>query len=191
MTTFDGARVRARLFTGGYVDAYERFQIGESSGDQDVTFRALFEALNWAHAIDDLIALTWSPRGEVQGYAWRGDPALAGGPRLEGVMNGSRYVRNRVHHQWADALIATPGAQLPFTLPRALMTWTWRPLGELPLPSGGREERRGRNAYERELAGHAAADALDTMAETFQFVGSLLDPPIPVRTPPIVEVVQE
>jgi hypothetical protein len=186
MTEFDGERVRARRLTGGFAYAYERFQEGQAAGDAEATFRALFEALNWAVAIDDLIALTWSPRGKVEGYAWRNDGALGGGETLARVMDGLRYARNRVHHQWADALIATPGARLPFTLPRVLSTWAWRPVDELPTPPKGREDERGRAAYERELAGCATEEALVTMSEAFEFVGSLLDPLMAVRTQPVV-----
>jgi hypothetical protein len=186
VTEFDGERVRARLLTGGFVQAYERFQAGQAAGDAEATFRALFEALNWAHAIDDLIALTWSPRGKVEGYAWRSDPALGGGLVLAHVMDGLRYARNRVHHQWADAVTERAGAALPFTLPRVLMTWVWRPVDELPTPPKGREDERGRAAYVKALAGCDAEAALVTMSEAFEFVGSLLDPPMAVRTLPVV-----
>ena len=181
MSEFDGERVRARLLTGGFAKAYERFLGGQAAGDADTTFQALFETLNWAHAIDDLIALTWSPRGKVQGYDWRRDPALGGGETLARVMDGLRYVRNRVHHQWADALIVQDGARLPFTIPRVLITWVWRPAGELPSAPKGHAHDGGRAAYEEALAGDAVEVALATMSETFEFVGSLLDPPIARR----------
>jgi hypothetical protein len=115
VTEFDGERVRARLLTGGFAEAYGRFQAAQAVGDAEATFRALFEALNWAHAIDDLIALTWSPRGKVEGYGWRGDPALGGGETLASVMDGLRYARNRAHHQWAEAVYSPSGAASPAT----------------------------------------------------------------------------
>lgn len=187
MTDFGGARVRARLLTGGYAQAHERFEEAQRNTDPDLAFFALFEALNWAHAVDDLIALTWSPRGKVEGYAWRSDPALGGGKALASVMDGLRYVRNRVHHQWADALVMRPGATLPVRLPTALITWAWRPLEELPKPSRGREDRRGQEAYATVLAEHRADDALEEMSRPFAFIGQLLDPPIATRTAPLVE----
>jgi hypothetical protein len=142
MTEFDGERVRGRYLTGGYARAYERFQEAQSKGDPEATFQALFEALNWAVAIDEYIARVWSPRGKVEGYHWRGDPALP--ESLVPVMAGLRYVRARVHHQWADAVYAQPGAMLPFTLPRVLMTWAWRPVEELPTPSARHKNERAR-----------------------------------------------
>jgi hypothetical protein len=187
MTDFDGARVRARLLTRGYAQAHARFEQTQRDTDPDPTFFALFEALNWAHALDDLIALTWSPRGKVEGYAWRSDPALGGGEPLASVMDGLRYARNRVHHQWADALVVRDGATLPVTLPTALITWLWRPVDELPTPSKGREDRRGKEAYATALAGRRADDALAEMSHPFAFIGTLLDPPIAARNPPVVE----
>jgi hypothetical protein len=179
MTDFDGIRVRARPLMSGFARACDRFQSAQDSGDTEATIHALFEALNWAHAIDDEIALTWSPRGKVEGYSWRSDPAVGVGEHLASVMDGLRYVRNRVHHQCADALNTRHG------------TCVWRPIGELPTPSKGREDPRGRAAYAALLAGHPAEEALATMSEAFEFLGPLLDPPLPVRTPRVVEVVTE
>jgi hypothetical protein len=183
---FDGERVRGHHPTGGFHRAYERFRVAQSVGDAIATFQALFEALNWVHAIDDYVARVWSPRGKVEGRDWRDDPALP--ESLAPVMDGLRYARNRVHHQWADAVIAHGGAKLPFTAPRVLMTWVWRSVDELPT---GRADERGRAAYSEVLAGNSVEDALATMSETFIFLGSLLDPSIPARTPPVVAVVSE
>jgi hypothetical protein len=188
MTEFDGERVRARLLTGGFAQAYERFQGGQSTGDAEPTFHALFEALNWAHAIDDFVAQVWRPEGPVEEdpwWEWRRHPSLCIGDELASIMLGLRYARNRVHHQWADALVAEDGAKLPFTLPRVLMTWVWRPIDELPTPPKGWEDDHGRAAYAEALAGCAAEDALVTMSKTFEFVGSLLDPPADGRTPQV------
>ena len=189
MTEFDGERVRGRHLTGGFDRAYERFQEAQSAGNAVATFQALFEALNWVHAIDDYIARVWSPRGRVEGRDWREDPALP--ESLTSVMDGLRYARNRVHHQWADAVIAQGGAKLPFTPPRVLMTWVWRPVEELPTPAKGHEDPRGGAAYEEALGGRPVEDVLATLGDAFAFLGPLLDPPIPERTPPMVEVVNE
>ncbi len=189
MTEFDGERVRGGYLIRGYASAYERFQHAQASGDPEGTFHALFEALNWAVAIDDYIARVWSPRGKVEGYDWRSDPALPGS--LVPVMAGLRYARARVHHQWADAIYAQPGAMLPFTLPRVLMTWAWRPVEELPTPSAGHDDKRGHAAYEEVLAGCPVEVALGALRHALDFLGSLLDPPIPRRTAPVVEVVSE
>jgi hypothetical protein len=187
MTDFSGARVRARLLTGGYAQAYERFLAATAMRDPDAVFFALFEALDWAHAVDDLIALTWSPRREVIGYGWRKDPALGGGDELSNIMSGLRYVRNRVHHQWADALVTDGGLTLPVTLPARFSAYVWRPACDLPKPPNEGREAPGRTAYARALAGHRADEALEEMGRAFTFIGQLLDPPIAPRTAPIVE----
>lgn len=185
MTDFDGARVRARLLTGGYAQAHDRFCAAMAISDAEKVFYALFEALDWAHAVDDLIALTWSPRGKVQGYAWRRDPALGGGDGLADIMGGLRYVRNRVHHQCANALVVDGGLSFPVSLPATFSAFIWRPACDLPPPNEGREAP-GRTAYAKALAGRRAEDALEEMRRTFTFIGQLLDPPITVRTPPVV-----
>lgn len=73
MTSFEGERVRARLLTGGFSGAYARFHAARDAEDSVSAFQAIFEALNWARAIDDLIRRTWSPRAKVEGYDWRSD----------------------------------------------------------------------------------------------------------------------
>jgi hypothetical protein len=162
------------LLTDGFAQAYERFQSAQARGDSGASFHALFEALNWAHAIDDHIALTWSYQGQLQDYGWRSNALFGRGDALALVMDGLRYVRNRVHHQWADALIGRDGVQLPFKLPRVLITWVWRSIDELPSPPKGREDERGRAAYTAALADLAAQETLSTMSTAFGFVGMLL-----------------
>jgi hypothetical protein len=181
MTDFDGARVRARLLTGGYAQAHDRFRAAMAVSDVETVFYALFEALDWAHAVDDLIALTWSPRGKVQGYAWRRDPALGGGDGLANIMGGLRYVRNRVHHQWADALVVDGGLPFPINLPATFSAFLWRPASDLPTPPNEGREAPGRTAYAKALAGRRADDALEEMRHAFTFIGQLLDPPIARR----------
>jgi len=193
MTALDGRRVRVRALTSGYAGAYERFQRAETADDELTAFHGLFEALDWAHAIDDVIARTWSPRGEVLRYAWRRDPSLGGGTELENIMGGLRYARNRVHHQWADALTsraAQSGVSFPLSFPLSFGTvarWVWRDADQLPTPPNVPKEAPGREAYGTVLAGRKVSGALQTMSEVFAFVGSLLDPPIATRTAPLVE----
>jgi hypothetical protein len=187
MTDFGGARVRARLLTGGYAQAYERFRAAMAMHDPDAVFFALFEALDWAHAVDDLIALTWSPRGKVEGYGWRSDPAIGGGDELSNIMSGLRYARNRVHHQWADALVMEGGLTFPVTFPVTFSAFVWRPACDLPTPPDEGREAPGRTAYATALAGHRADSALEEMGRAFTFIGQLLDPPIATRTAPVVE----
>jgi len=188
MSDFDGTRVGARALTDGFAQAYGRFQSAQTGREPTPAFFALFEALNWAHAVDDVIAKTWSPRGKVEGYGWRSDPALAGAEELPNVMSGLRYARNRVHHQWADALILEEGRRYPHTSPRMFFSWVWRQADELPTPPDEGREAPGREAYTSALAGRKAQAALAEISRAFTFIGPLLDPPIPVRQPPTVHV---
>lgn len=194
MSSFDGKRVRVRALSSGYDGAYARFHEAQGADDEMAAFHALFEALDWAHAIDDVIARTWSPRGKVLRYAWRRDPALNGADELENVMSGLRYVRNRVHHQWADALVSRAvqgGLTFPVSFPASFGTvvrWVWRDLNELPTAPNVPRETPGRDAYGTTLAGQKVSEALKAMSEAFAFIGSLLDPPTPTREAPIVRV---
>jgi hypothetical protein len=175
MVEFDGERVRGRHLTDGFTNACTRLRQAQSHGDAVGAFQALFEALSWVHAIDDYIARVWSPRGKVVGRDWRDDPALP--ESLKSVLDGLRYARNRVHHQWADAVAVRDGA------------WVWRSVDELPTPTKVQEDRRGRAAYDEVLAGRAVEDALRRMVQVFTFFGALLDPLMPIPRRPIVEVV--
>src|SRR4051812_4544089 len=101
MAEYAGARVAARQLIRGYGAALERFAEATRQRDPDPAFFALFECLNWAVAVDDLIQELWSPAGEVLGREWR---EFEGGDGLADLLNGVRYARNLVHHHWADAL---------------------------------------------------------------------------------------
>lgn len=194
MSSFDGKRVRVRALTSGYDGAYTRFHEAQGADDEMAAFHSLFEALDWAHAIDDVIARTWSPRGEVLGYEWRRDPALGGADNFESLMSGLRYVRNRVHHQWADALVSRDvrgGLTFPMSFPASfgyVVRWIWRDLDELPSAPDVPREAPGREAYRTALAGHKVSEALQAMSEVFAFIGSLLDPPTQVRQALIARV---
>jgi hypothetical protein len=65
-------------------------------------------------------------------------------------------------------------------------SWVWRDVEQLPTPSNARKEAPGREAYAMALAGRTAEHTLAAIGETFALLEPLLDPPIPVRTPPVV-----
>jgi hypothetical protein len=48
------------------------------------------------------------------------------GRELVNTVQGVRFARNRVHHQWADALQITSGRAYPRTYPKAYFEWRWR-----------------------------------------------------------------
>ena len=120
----------------GYADARERFHAARMGDDPVAAFLPLFEALNWAASIDE-------------GLGYPDYPEI----------RGMRFARNRVHHQWADALYVATGASFPLTFPATFFEWCWRK----GLPEGG--NRRDEPAYLEHLAGKPARHALDRVAD--------------------------
>lgn len=129
-------------------------------------FMALFEALNWATAIDERFRDTWpGERGPDERWA----DAFDAGKTLRAL----RFARNRVHHDWADALIegggivpAAPHLRPPdrqhLNEPPGLRTaWSWR----WPLPTGG--NREGEEHYRARLAGKPVSGTLNELGEFF------------------------
>jgi hypothetical protein len=130
---------------GGYLAALNRLHDAQEAKDSDAAFRAIFESLNWATSIEDRIRQHWEPDGAPLNWEWR--------QRVEGaeLMSGIRFARNRVHHDWADALYLRAGG---FTFPDSqtaldahIATWRWRALVDLP-PG---DNMRGHELYERAL----------------------------------------
>jgi hypothetical protein len=118
--------------------------------DKEQAFFAIFEALNWAAAIDHRVGTTLGT-GErwASSYA-EGSYAL-----------GFRYARNVVHHEWADALFADlSGFVIPSPLPARLFEWRWR----IALPS---TRERGRAEYEAHLAGQPVRFTLEALESLY------------------------
>jgi hypothetical protein len=123
----------------GYTEALGRFHEAKLGRDPVAAFLPLFEALNWAASIDERLEYPEHPE-----------------------LRGLRFARNRVHHQWAEALRLTEDGELPATLPMVFFEWRWRdrlPHGE----RGAREE----STYAKHLAGRPARRTLDAVAEFF------------------------
>lgn len=160
---------RLKTIALGYMRAYKRLQETysqaylrlpstnlDTQAAEDV-WAALFETLNW------LDALQLHPEAATQ------TP-----PDLRGAL---RFVRGRVHHQFADAIgfrtdvlvqlgptSAGPGPRGPV----AIADWCWRDTAELrggKRASNARSQRKsGEAAYETVLAGRQARAALDQVA---------------------------
>ncbi len=122
----------------------------------DEVFLPLFEALNWAVALSDLARTTKTPIP--------GDP---------GDLAGLRFARNRVHHQWANALEVgdvlwpqplvmtnkTGGSKLAG--PTVVQTWKWVPVAQLP---AGHPQPQLETAYAARLEGQQAHGVLERIA---------------------------
>jgi hypothetical protein len=115
------------------------------------TFIPLFEALNWASSLEYRIAAEWPDRDAANDW-WRDQPA---GETVRAI----RYTRNRVHHQWAEA-ITIDVADLE--LPVRFAPWCWQQ--QLP---PGRRDAEGERLYDTQLAGEPVLGALGRLLGVF------------------------
>ena len=153
----------------GYARAVGRFRAAAKGRDEVEAFIPLFECLNWAVAVDDRTRVHWAPDGKPIGWAWR--ERVAGAE----IMQGVRFARNSVHHQWSDALeLDDSGFQLPTTLPIGFFEWVWRKATQLP--DLDRPDPRGEAIYLRDLEAKPARLTLDTLGSAFAFLQGLLEP---------------
>ncbi|WP_207084979.1 hypothetical protein [Nocardioides sp. S5] len=139
MNPYDTNIVTYRTLLDGYEQALRRFTDASKGRNASDVFLPLFEALNWAVALDDQVRAHWAPEGIPLDWSWR--TRVAGGDLVNAVrcaVNAVRCARNRVHHQWADALVLREGMSAPLTPPLVLHEWSWRPLGDLPKSDGRR-----------------------------------------------------
>jgi hypothetical protein len=164
---YDGFRARVELLFEGFEFARHRLHDAAQRELAREAFFALFEALNWAVAIDSFVAECWRPEGQRLGMAWR--------QRIPGaeLLGGVRYARNRVHHQWADALREDRDGS-PSVLPFTMTGLVWRDLTELPIPTKPGAESSGRSAYQRYLEGSWVTETLTDLADVFRQVGDFL-----------------
>jgi hypothetical protein len=144
------------LLVAGYEQACQRFYAVMRSEDRADTFPPLFEALSWAVSIDDRFQSLWAA-ARTNLATWWSD-GFAHGDTVRGV----RYARNRVHHQWADALwLSRSGFSFPRSFPLAFIEWRWRP----ELPPGRGEEFKAE--YEQHVAARPARVTLGDLSACF------------------------
>lgn len=172
--------VTFRVLLAGYEQAVNRFGQVSRSRDPLQVFAPLFEALNWAVALDDEAREHYAPEGEPLDWGWRS--RVSGGEFVSAV----RCARNRVHHQWADALTLSEGFSAPLVAPIVAHEWRWRCLADLPQsdPVKGRAPAKvleAESAYERLLAGHPGRVVLGELRAPFRQLADLLEPPRPGR----------
>jgi hypothetical protein len=167
--------VTFRVQLGGYEQAVERFGQASRTRDAVQVFGPLFEALNWAVALDDQARAHWAPEGVPLDWAWR--TRVTGGD----FVNAVRRARNRVHHQWADALTLSEGFSSPLVAPLVAHEWRWRRVDDLPksdLPRG-KATADAEADYERLLATKPARIALTELLVPFRRLANTLEPPSP------------
>lgn len=159
----------------GYDQAFVRFENAAVDAAPSPAYIALFEALNWAVALDDRAAKHWTPEGKPLGFGWR--------ERAKGaeVMRGVRFARNSVHHQWSDALEFTKegGSSFPVSVPGGIFEWRWRPASELPEPDKRFRTKRWpqeRASYCEKLERDSALKTLRELGMGFYFLRLVLEP---------------
>ncbi len=173
--------VTFRVLLAGYEQAVGRFEQLSRTRDARQVFGPLFEALNWVVALDDQARMHYAPEGKPLDWAWRS--RVVGGDFVSAV----RCARNRVHHQWADALTISEGFSAPLVAPLVAHEWRWRRLGDLPQadhPKGRAAARALDEAeadYERLLAGHPARVVLGELLSPFRQLADVLEPSTPSR----------
>jgi hypothetical protein len=155
----------------GYTDAAARFDDAAKERDPQLAFTAAFEALNWAVALDERIAKHWCPDGDPLEWRWR--DRVGHGAHL---MRGVRFVRNRLHHDWAEALdVDERGRSYPKTYPVRYFEWIWRPADELPPPH--RSEFQGNEeVYRNEMERRPVRIVLNVLNGAFYWLQQLLEP---------------
>lgn len=114
-------------------------------------FIPMFEALHWATSLEYRIAADWPDRGDAKNW-YRSFPA---GETVRGV----RFARNRVHHQWAEAIMIDDADR---DLPARFAPWIWQP--RLP---DGRADKQGERVYMDRLSGEPVAGALGRLLAVF------------------------
>jgi hypothetical protein len=155
--------VPSRVLFEGFEQARQRFAAVVNDLEGRAAYFALFEALNWAVALDERIVAT-----DLAKWQWR--DRVADGD----VVRGLRYARNRVHHDWVDALAIALGTLRPDTLvgPTTLLLlggaseWRWRDLRDLP-PEEGPDRHGGDVAYRTRIARRPPSETLDALARAF------------------------
>lgn len=86
------------------------------------------------------------------------------------LMPAIRFVRGRVHHQFADPTAVNELAY-PYKLPLLLPEWTWRPTDELPPPDPDHPDSHGgEDAYRKLLEGQPVQLGLDALCGVFYSV---------------------
>jgi hypothetical protein len=142
-------------FIEGYEQATHRFYDVMRETDPLATFIPLFDALGWAVAIDNRFQGAWEEARTNPAKLW--SDGFIHGDTVKGV----RFARNRVHHQWADALETMSGRSFPITFPVEFREWRWR----AELPPGRNDEFK--EHYDHEVASHPARATLGDLSECF------------------------
>lgn len=144
----------------GFNQAARRFEDARLRTNREATYFALFESLNWAVALDEYVSENWFPDGVSLKWKWRDHVDGEGGEIVRGV----RFARNRVHHQWADAVrCSTGGFQFPIVAPIVSHEWCWRSADSLPTS----DKNSGIKQYETHLSQRPVRTTLSALRSVY------------------------
>lgn len=113
-------------------------------------------AILWACALDEALARVYGAPYE----------AFRTGHEAARVIDGVRYARNRVAHQFQVVLEVTSGASFPAELPIVFFEYRWRPSADLPEPDRAGQDGR-RASYDAMVAGVPAYRTLRVLEAFF------------------------
>ncbi len=169
-----GRGVPGEYLIEGFRRARQRFLEASSRGRLDgvETFIPLFEALNWAAAIEVKVREDAEEQGR-QAY----DEESADGRLLAAI----RFIRGRMHHRWAlahdprDIPVATVRVALGSGVgrsgvlpPAVVLEWYWLPPEHLARPHKRHKHKKEEAAYRELLAGHPVRLTLDEVAPVLE-----------------------
>lgn len=169
--SYEASRMPFSAMVTGFRQALQRFKASNEGTDPVAASLPLFEALSWAVALDERVKKDWAPDGIKNQPGWDWAVRLSSEADAEAV-RGVRFIRNRIHHQWADAVRIEEGGSR--YSPRTF-EWVWVRADELPPPDKGFGER-GREGYERLLEGRPAEFTLAILIETYDFLVGIFEP---------------
>jgi hypothetical protein len=140
-------RVNLQALIAGFMQAHDRFELARHDRFNYLpAYWALFEALAWTYSIDQLLKRPNQPE-----------------------LRGLRYARNRIHHQWYQALVMDLGGELPWILGQSKLgvpsEWRWKPT------LGGRADA-DKSAY---LSHLAEKPARSTLAAVRAYLAPMVD----------------
>lgn len=109
-----------------------QLRLHESWADRELALIATYECLNWIVTIQEL----W--RGSRTMREWTSTLEH----RMKLIVLAHRYVRNAVHHNWANALslARSGGASFPIQFPAIWGEWTWVEKLDNPVNNYGKAE---------------------------------------------------
>ena len=156
----DNPRVSLRSMLREFDESLSRLE--DRRPGSEPAFGPLFETINWAIALDERIASDWLPEGRPLGPAWH---KRVDGAELLPVL---RLLRNRLAHQWSDALVVGPAPVTP-----GGVDWIWRPMAEI---KPGRTDPTAERVHREHFAGKRVADVLHRIRAPLAHVVAFMEP---------------